>query len=140
MPPRNRARQSGCPIAFALDVVGDRWTLLVLRDLVFERKRHFRDFLSAPERIASNILADRLRTLEGEGIVTRRADPENARQAIYELTEKGIELIPVLLELIRWGAKHDPKTAAPRPFTRRLEQDRQRVLDEVTAALRKAKP
>jgi DNA-binding HxlR family transcriptional regulator len=130
-----RARRSKCPIAFALDIVGDRWTLLVIRDLVFARKRHFRDFLASSEKIASNILASRLKMLEARGIVVRRPDPESARQGIYELTEKGADLIPVLLELVRWGAKHDAQTAAPRSFVRRLERDRERLIAELTLPL-----
>lgn len=126
-------RRSGCPIAFALDIVGDRWTLLVIRDLVFAGKRHFRDFLASDEKIASNILAARLKTLEARGIVMRRLDPESKRQRIYELTEKGADLIPAILELARWGAKHDAKTAAPRKFIQRIERDRERLIAELTS-------
>jgi DNA-binding HxlR family transcriptional regulator len=135
--PKERGRRSGCPIAYALDILGDRWTLLVVRDLVFARKRHFRDFVASPERIASNILADRLRALEGFGIVSRRPDPESARQVIYELTEKGEDLIPALLELIRWGAKYDTDTAAPRALARRIERDRKRLIAEIRSSLQR---
>src|SRR4051812_47184193 len=119
MASKDHARRSGCPIAFTLDIVGDRWTLLVIRDLVFAGKRHFRDFLASDENIASNILAARLKTLKARGIVMRRPDPESGRQRIYELTEKGVELIPALLELARWGARYDTQTAAPRKLIRR---------------------
>lgn len=130
-------RRSACPISFALEALGDRWTLLVIRDLVFVGKRHFRDFLASPEGIASNILSSRLRTLEAEGIVTRRADPDSARKVIYELTDKGTDLIPVLLEVIQWGAKHDPRTAAPPAFTTRIAKDRDSLIAEIRAAVRK---
>lgn len=134
---KTETRRSACPISFALDILGDKWTLLVVRDLVFAGKRHFRDFLASPEGIASNILASRLRTLEARGIVSRRPDPASARKVIYELTVKGIDLVPVLLELIRWGANHDPKTAAPVSFTRRIAEDRERLIAELTSSLKK---
>ncbi len=106
-------RRSDCPISYSLDIFGDKWTLLVIRDLVFAHKRHFRELLSSTEKIASNVLADRLKRLEGCGIITRRPDPDSGRRVVYELTEKGIDLIPVLLEMARWGARHDAQTAAP---------------------------
>ena len=133
----SRHRRSDCPISFALDILGDKWTLLVIRDLVFMRKRHFRDFLASPENIASNILASRLKTLEARGIVSRRPDPASARKVIYELTAKGADLVPVLLELIRWGANYDPKTAAPESFTRRIAEDRERLIAEIRSSLKK---
>ena len=108
----------------------------MVRDLVFSRKRYFRDFLAAPENIATNILADRLKTLEAAGIVSRRTDTENARKVIYELTPKGEDLIPALLELVRWGAKHDAETAAPRQFIRRIEKDREVLIAEIKASLK----
>lgn len=137
---KNDRRRSACPISIALDVLGDKWTLLVIRDLVFARKRHFRDFLASPENIASNILASRLRTLETQGIVSRRIDPDSARKVIYELTPKGIDLVPVLLELIRWGAKYDARTAAPEAFTRRIDRDREGLIAEIRAALAREPP
>lgn len=130
-------RRSACPISFALDILGDKWTLLVIRDLVFMHKRHFRDFLASTENIASNILASRLKRLEARGIVSRRPDPASARKVIYELTAKGAELVPLLLELIRWGAKYDPKTAASASFTRRITEDRERLITEIRASLRR---
>lgn len=134
---RERARRSGCPIAYALDLIGDRWTLLVVRDLVFGRKRHFGDFLASPEGIATNVLSSRLRQLEEEGLVLRRPDPDNARKVIYELTDKGIDLIPVLLELILFGARHDAETEAPAAFVRRVREDRAGLVAELVAALRR---
>lgn len=130
---------SGCPIDYALDIFGDRWTLLVIRDLVFGGKRHFREFIESPEGIASNILASRLKKLEQRGVISRRADPENRKQVVYELTEKGVDLIPVLLEIVRWGGTHDPDTAAPAAFVARVERDRAGLIRDVTEALRHRK-
>jgi DNA-binding HxlR family transcriptional regulator len=129
-----------CPIDFALGIFGDRWTLLVIRDLLFFGKRHFHEIIASQEGIASNILAARLRKLEREGVVSRTADPKNRKQVIYELTAKGLDLLPILLETIRWSGKHDPHTAAPRPFLRRLEKDRKRLIVEIMRALRERKP
>jgi DNA-binding HxlR family transcriptional regulator len=128
--------RSHCPIAFSLELLGDRWTLVVLRDLIIVRKRLFRELLDSEERIASNILADRLRRLESWGIVTRRPDPDNARQVIYEPTPKGLDLIPVMVELARWGAIYDPQTAAPRGFVQRAARERDVVVAEIRAAHR----
>lgn len=135
MAPRHDARRSTCPLALALDVLGDRWTLLVIRDLVLARKRHFREFLESGEGIASNILTDRLQRLEQCGIVTRRPDPDNARQVIYRLTDKGKDLIPVVIELMRWGARHDPAAAPPRSVARRIREDRDGFVAELRASL-----
>jgi DNA-binding HxlR family transcriptional regulator len=130
---------SGCPIDYALDIFGDRWTLLVIRDLVFGGKRHFREFIESPEGIASNILASRLKKLEHRGVISRRADPENRKQVVYELTEKGADLIPILLEIVRWGGTYDPDTAAPAAFVARIESDRAALIHEITEALRHGK-
>jgi DNA-binding HxlR family transcriptional regulator len=98
--------RSGCPISLSLELVGDRWTLLIIRDLVFAGKRHFREFLQSDEGISSRTLAERLQTLQDEGIVTRSDDPTHALKAIYRLTEAGIDLLPVLVTLGAWGSKY----------------------------------
>ena len=135
MPTDSTQRRSDCPISVSLDLLGDKWTLLVLRDLVFLRKRHFRDFLESPEKIATNILTVRLRNLEGAGIITRRPDPGNARKVFYDLTEKGLDLIPVLLDLIVWGTRHDPSTAAPEEFVRRARENRDELIRDLRQAI-----
>jgi len=131
-------RRSNCPIAYALDFVGDKWTLIVLRDLIMARKRHFRELLAGSEGIATNILASRLKLLEAAGLVTRRLDPAEARRVIYEPTEKALDLVPVLIELMRWSTKYDPKSAAPPRFVRRLAQDREGLIADLRAAHRRA--
>jgi DNA-binding HxlR family transcriptional regulator len=104
-------RRSGCPINLTLEVVGDKWSLLVIRDMIFGNRRHFRELLSkSEERIASNILADRLKRLTERGIVSRADDPTHKQKTIYSLTEKGIELLPVLAQMSEWGIKHLPVT------------------------------
>jgi DNA-binding HxlR family transcriptional regulator len=130
-----QTRRSSCPVSCALDILGDRWTLLVIRDIIFKRKRYFRDFLASPEKIASNILSDRLKKLEECDIVLRRPDPVNARRIIYTLTEKGFDLVPAILELLRWGVKHDPASDAHENLIQRLEQDRAGLMAEIRSSL-----
>jgi DNA-binding HxlR family transcriptional regulator len=130
------SRRSTCPIDYALEIFGDRWTLLVVRDLLFSGKRHFREFLESPEGIASNVLSERLRRLEAWGLVSRREDPDNRRQVVYSLTDKALDLTPALLEIIRWSGKHDPDTGAPAAFLRRIEKDREGLAAEIRARAR----
>jgi len=126
-------RRSGCPISFSLDVFGDRWTLLVLRDLLLKGKRHFRELAASDEGIATNILTDRLKRLERSGIIVRSRDENDGRQVIYSATEKGLGLIPVLLELAAWGATHDPETDAPSDFVPSFQRDREAVIARTQA-------
>ncbi|MES0129553.1 helix-turn-helix domain-containing protein [Mesorhizobium sp. M0029] len=98
--------RSGCPISLSLELLGDRWTLLIIRDMIFAGKRHFREFLLSGEGISSRTLAERLQTLQDEGIVTRSDDPTHKLKAIYKLTEAGIDLLPVLATLGAWGSKY----------------------------------
>lgn len=100
--------RSGCPINLSLEVFGDRWSLLILRDMMFGGKRHFRELLRSEEGISSNILADRLRKLVEEGMITRADDPSHKQKAIYSLTEKAIALVPVFVQLGAWGSRHLP--------------------------------
>ena len=129
----NTAR-SGCPIGIALDLFGDRWSLLVVRDLLFGGPRGFRELAAAPEAIATNILADRLARLERAGIVRRRRDPADRRRVIYALTPKGGDLAPVLLEIVLWSARYE-KTEAPPALVRRMRTRREEVLAELKAGL-----
>jgi DNA-binding HxlR family transcriptional regulator len=102
--------RSGCPINLTLEVLGDKWSLLILRDMMFGRKRHFRELLKSEERISSNILADRLRRLVEQGILTKADDPTHKQKAVYSLTEQGVELLPVLAQMAVWGRKYLPVT------------------------------
>ena len=95
------ACRSHCPISYVLDFVGDKWTLLVLRDLILAHKRYFQEFLDSPEGIASNILASRLKQLEAAGFVTRATDPAHARRVVYAPTGKALDLLPTMLEMVR---------------------------------------
>lgn len=124
-------RRSGCPISFALGIFGDRWSLLVLRDLILRDRRRFRDLLSAEEGIATNILSDRLRRLEAHGLIAREADETDGRQFIYRPTRMAVDLIPVLVELVVWGARNDPTTAVPDEFIEQFENDREALIESI---------
>jgi DNA-binding HxlR family transcriptional regulator len=128
-------RLSGCPIDYALDLFGDRWTLLVIRDLLFVGKRHFKELMESPERIASNILTARLKKLEARGLIERRPDPDNRKQVIYTLTDKGRDLIPVLVEVVRWGGRHDPNTLVPKNVVARFARDNESLLAKLRTCM-----
>lgn len=103
----SETQRSGCPINLTLELLGDKWSLLVIRDMIFGNRRHFRELLTkSDEGISSNILADRLKTLVEEGIMTRADDPTHKQKAIYSLTEQGIELLPILAQMSAWGFKY----------------------------------
>ena len=125
------SRRSFCPVAFALDKFGDKWSLLIIRDLMFRGKKTYGEFLQSTEEIATNILADRLKRLELEGILTKSRDPNNGRRVIYHLTDKGLDLAPVLLTMIQWSAKHDPDTATPKELLQQLDDDPEGVIAEI---------
>jgi DNA-binding HxlR family transcriptional regulator len=103
-----RNRNPRCAVNVAIEVVGDPWSLLVVRDIVFYGKHTFREFLASDERITTSVLADRLASLVEQGILTKHRLPTDRRQARYELTEKGLALIPVLVELGNWGVRYGP--------------------------------
>ncbi len=99
--------RSGCPLNLAMQVLGDRWSLVILRDMMFSNRRHFRDLLAhSREGIASNILAARLKDLQAQGLVSRRDDPSHKQKVIYSLTERAIQLVPAIVALGTWGRRH----------------------------------
>jgi DNA-binding HxlR family transcriptional regulator len=102
-----RNPRSDCPVNFAVESLGDKWSLIIVRDIIFWGKKTYGDFLKSDERIATNILADRLAFLEKEGIITKTPDATDKRKDIYRVTEKGLDLIPMLLEMISWSAKNE---------------------------------
>lgn len=123
-------RRSGCPVSISLEVFGDRWSLLVVRDLMVRGFRKFKDFLESGEGIASNILADRLRRLERAGVIVAEPEESDGRRVNYRLTEKGIDLAPVMLDLLIWGARHGEPGASCTPVLN-IEGNRDEVLREV---------
>lgn len=126
-------RRSGCPINFALGIFGDRWSLLVLRDLILKGRRRFKDLLAAEEGIATNILSDRLRRLESHGLIVREPDESDGRQYIYRPTQMAVDLIPMLVELVVWSARNDPGSAVPDEFVEQFENDRDALIASIRA-------
>jgi DNA-binding HxlR family transcriptional regulator len=100
-------RRSGCPLNASIEMLGDRWSLLIIRDMMVRGFRTFKEFLESHEKIATNILTDRLRKLESNGIIAVAPDPSDGRKSIYSLTPKGIDLAPVLTEMVLWAAAHE---------------------------------
>ena len=129
-------RKSNCPINYALELFGDRWTLLIVRDLMFKGKHYYGEFLKSEEKIATNILASRLAMLEEAHIIEKSVDPAHASKIIYRLTEKGIDLVPVLIEVIKWSSKHDKNTAADMKFINRAKRNREALTKEISNQLR----
>lgn len=128
MPVKKKApRRSSCPINISLEIFGDRWSLLIIRDLMMRSYRTYKEFLSSDEGIATNILADRLQRLEAAGIITTSRDAEDRRKVVYRLTEKGIDLAPILVELVLWSAQHE-ETGAPPASVRKMRAKREQFL------------
>jgi len=132
-------RRSGCPVNVSLEVLGDRWSLLIVRDLMVRGFRTFKEFQNSGEGIATNILADRLRKLEAAEIVTVEPDQDDGRVLNYRLTAKGVDLAPVVLELLIWAARHEP-TGAPCGVIDKLADNREALLAEVRRRWRERDP
>lgn len=125
--------RSDCPIAYSLDYLGDKWVLLILRDLIFTSKSSYGDFLNSDEKIATNILADRLKLLEANGFIKSSVSPEKKNKFNYNLTEKGIDLIPLIAELMIWGSKYDSYSV--KEVVKKLEKDKEGSIREIREKL-----
>lgn len=128
-------RKSDCPINYAMEIFGDRWTLLIVRDLMFKGKTHYGEFLHSEERIATNILADRLQLLEDQGIISKKGDPSHGSKWLYSLTSKGIDLMPLLIDMIVWSAKYDKHTAADNNFVKQAKADKTKLIARIKSDL-----
>ena len=122
-------RRSGCPLNASVEVLGDRWSLLIIRDMMLRGFRSYKQFLQSYERIATNILADRLRKLEAHGIISSAPDPSDGRKLIYSLTAKGIDLAPVLTEMVLWAAGHED--TGNQELVRLIQKDKEHFLAAV---------
>jgi DNA-binding HxlR family transcriptional regulator len=141
-------RRSDCPVNFAVETIGDKWSLVILRDIIFHGKCTYGEFLRSDEKIATNILASRLEYLEKEGLISREPHETDKRTEIYKITERGIELVPVLIEMVAWSAndsvwqsmKHSG-TEMQRRFVERAAKakNRPKLVEEVKAILRRGR-
>lgn len=130
MAAKSSAKQrSGCPVSISLDLLGDRWSLLIVRDMMVRGLRTFSEFQHSGEHISTNILADRLRHLEEAGMIAAERAAEDGRSIYYRLTAKGIALAPAMLELFIWAAHHE-NTGAPPAFVAEMEKNRAAILAE----------
>jgi DNA-binding HxlR family transcriptional regulator len=121
-------RRSDCPINFALELFGDPWSLLIVRDIVYFGKKTFGEFLASDEGMATNILASRLAHLERQSILTKAPSESDRRKDEYSLTEKGLDLIPVLVDMADWSADYDPQTGAPADWIALMRADRENMI------------
>jgi DNA-binding HxlR family transcriptional regulator len=123
---RKAKRRSGCPLNASVEMLGDRWSLLIIRDMMLRGARTYKEFLACYEGIATNVLADRLRKLVAYGIITTEPDPSDGRKRIYLLTAKGIDLAPVLTEMVLWAAGHEE--TGNQALVRQMRRDKEKFL------------
>ncbi len=126
-----KCARSECPVSHGLELFGDKWSLLIVRDLFLNGRQRYQDFLNSGERIATNILAERLARLEKYGLIRKSGDPANKKQNFYSLTRQGLDLSPVLLEMVIWGLKHSPDPARRKIFRKRLKADEAGVRKQI---------
>ena len=129
-------KRSDCPIGCSLDVFGDRWSLLIIRDIMLRNKVSYSEFLNSEEKIASNILVNRLTVLEAENIVVKEVSPTNKSKFVYSLTQKGADLLPIIIQIMDWGAKYNAN--CPRKeLGKRIKKDKAGVIKDLTRSLKK---
>ncbi|PRX57414.1 winged helix-turn-helix transcriptional regulator [Flagellimonas meridianipacifica] len=133
---KEKKYKSNCPQYLALEVFGDKWTLLIIRDMMINGKKYFREFLQSKEKIASNILTNRLQMLEEEGIIRRKQDPNHKQKIIYLLTERGIDLFPILMENARWSLKYKPVEDIDRAKAQAILDGGQKAIEQIMEQLR----
>ena len=127
--------RSGCPLSYTLDFLGDKWSLLILRDMMLASKSTYGEFLNSDEKIATNILADRLSMLETYGFITKQVATDKKSKFLYSLTEKGISLVPVMLEISLWGSSFNPP-GLNSPLLNALKQDKEATIHSIQEKLR----
>jgi len=128
--------RSDCPISCSLDVIGDKWSLLIIRDVMLRGKMSYSEFLNSEERIATNILVSRLAILEAEKILVKKVAPENKSKYIYSLTQKGADLMPIIIELMDWGAKYN-KNCPRKELGQKIKKDKAAVIRELSEVLKR---
>ena len=127
--------RSGCPLSYTLDFFGDKWSLLIVRDMALNNKSTYSEFLNSEEQIATNILADRLSMLETNGFVTKQVAADKKSKFVYRLTEKGISLVPIILEIGLWGSTYNPPGLSPK-LHHALQQDKEGAIRTIQETLR----
>ncbi len=128
-------KRSNCPIANVLDIVGDKWSLLILRDLLFFKKHSYSELQNSDEAMATNILSNRLEQLEQNGLISKQTDANDKRKKVYALTLAGKDMLPIMLEMMIWSDKYAPDTNAPKQFIARAMMDRDNLITELLTKL-----
>jgi len=135
-----RNPRSHCPVSLALEAIGDRWSLLILRDLILRGKRRYQEFLSSEEGISTNILAERLVRLEHQGLILKSDDPDDKRQFRYFPTQKALDLLPVIFAMARWSFKYSPHIDPAHPFFQRVKAGERTFMRQILSQFRGGRP
>lgn len=130
------SRRSACPLSYTLDFFGDKWSLLIIRDMMLEGKATYGEFLASAEKIATNILADRLNMLESNGFITKQVAADKKSKFIYNLTEKGIGLVPVVMEIALWGSQFNTPSKSVKELIKAMKKDREAIIQKIQNRLR----
>ena len=130
-------KRSGCPVSSSLDIWGDKWSLLIIRDLMYAKQCTYGDFLKSEEKIATNILASRLETLEATGVIARLEHPDSKAKVLYRLTQKGIDLLPILIEIYLWGDKYFVLSDQHKAFLKEVKKDKEEFIKKTSEKLKK---
>lgn len=133
---KNLKQRSGCPISCSLDVWGDKWTLLIIRDLMNENGRTYGDFLKSAEGIATNILATRLQALEENQLIVKLVHPDSKAKVLYKLTQKGIDLLPIMVEINLWAEKYYPIPEDRKPLLAAVKKDKEGFIKSTLETLK----
>ncbi len=134
----NKKKRSDCPVSCSLEIWGDKWSLLIVRDLMFATQCTYSDFLKSEENIATNILASRLQTLEENGIITKSEHPESKAKVLYKLTDKGIDLLPLMIEINLWAEKYFDLPTERKAILKEVKKDKEKFLKTATKELKKS--
>lgn len=132
---RSDERRSDCPISSSLDIFGDKWSLLIVRDLMLHKTRTYGDFTKSAEKIATNILANRLQVLEDNGIIVKLPYPDNKVKGLYQLSQKGVDLIPALIEIALWGGKYLSNSDEDSSFLAEVKKNKTKFLKNMMGKL-----
>lgn len=133
----DKKKRSNCPVSCSLDVWGDKWSLLIVRDLMMAKQSTYGDFLKSDEKIATNILASRLQTLEENGIITKSDHPDSKAKVLYKLTQKGIDLVPIMIEINLWAEKYFDIPADRKAMLKEVKKDKEAFIKAATKDLKK---
>lgn len=135
---KDSKKRSDCPVSCSLDIWGDKWSLLIVRDLMFAKQCTYGDFLKSDEKIATNILASRLQTLEENKIITKSDHPESKAKVLYKLTQKGIDLLPLMIEINLWAEKYYDLPAERKAMLKEVKKDKEKFIKDATKDLKKS--